>query len=100
MSPSNIVEPLSLVEFADRWGLKYSAAADRIYIAANAGQLRVIQRPGKQKYYLSDELEAVFGPPTAPQPDPGNRDNPLARGPVKATYPREFSFEFDERRVA
>jgi hypothetical protein len=42
----------------------------------------------KWTLYSRAEIEAVlssFGSPTPPKPGPGNRDNPLARGPFRAT---------------
>ena len=70
-----------LREIAERWGWAYGTTASRIYAAANTGRIRVIQRPGRQKYYLSDELEGLFGPPV-------NGPEPISEGLAgKGLYP-------------
>lgn len=64
--PSNVVRLLTLTEVMTGWRL----SASSVYLASSEGNLRAVQRPGRQRYYLRDEVEVVFGPPVV-DPDDG-----------------------------
>ena len=94
--PGKVLEPLTVTEIAERWGWNVFTAHTRIRRAFDRGQLTKFQKPGHYPHYLAEQIEALFGAPPSPKPDPNKRDNSRERGPVKATNPDQIPLEFEQ----